>query len=237
MTLCDNGLDVVIAGDVDIFDHGASAHQELVSLAQETGFARVTIGDEPLVAFRQPSLTFGAVTVLPPPGGFLQASKEGEAALVRLVTEAASGAKKVADLFCGAGTFAGPLASEAAVDAYDADEKAIAALDAGARVASGLHPLTAHGRNLFLSPLLAKELKPYDAVMFDPPRAGAEAQAREIAQSLVPKVIGVSCNPRSFARDAAILRDGGYDLTSVTPVDQFVYAAHVELVGVFEKGA
>jgi 23S rRNA (uracil1939-C5)-methyltransferase len=147
----------------------------------------------------------------------------------------AKGAKRIADLFSGCGTFSLPLAQQAAVDAFDSDAPAVAALDAAARAAGFRHPVRAERRNLFERPLSAEELKPYDAVVFDPPRAGASAQAEQIAQSSVPVVIGVSCNPGTFARDAAMLREGGYSLSQLLPVDQFVFSAHVELAGLFTK--
>ena len=234
-TLCDNGVDVVISGDVDIDDLKGAAFAALSDAAREAGLLRVSVGDAPLVSFGEPQMSFGAMTIAPPPGGFLQASAEGEAALVKLVRGAAGHAVHIADLFCGAGTFTGPLNACGAVDGFDADTGAIGALDAAIRNGAHAHPVRAIRRNLFLSPLLAAELKPYDAIVFDPPRAGAEAQAREIAKSSAASVVGVSCNPKTFARDAAILREGGYVLQTVTPVDQFVYAAHVELVGVFAK--
>ena len=152
--------------------------------------------------------------------------------------EGAGAARKIVDLFSGCGTFALPLAKSATVYAVDSDRAAIDALAKAARAAqsAGVNPVKAEARDLFERPLTAKELNDFDAIVFDPPRAGAAAQAKEIAASKVPRVIGVSCNPASFARDAAILRDGGYRPRIVTPVDQFVWSAHVELVGVFERG-
>lgn len=235
VTLCDNGLDVAIIGKSVSSDLPGNDYLLLTQAAQEPGILRLSIDDEPMVSFAAPRVQFGPLEITPPPAGFLQASREGEAALARLVIDAASGARRIADLFCGAGTFTGPLASLGSVDAFDLEGPAIEALDAGARGSSLPHAVRAMRRNLFQSPLLAADLKPYDAVVFDPPRAGAAAQASELAESAVPVVIGVSCNPQSFARDAAILRSGGYALQSVTPVDQFVYATHVELVGVFHK--
>jgi 23S rRNA (uracil1939-C5)-methyltransferase len=197
----------------------------------------LTVEDEVIASFEPPIVRFGGIAVAVPPGVFLQASAEGEAALSAFVTEHAKGAKRIADLFSGCGTFSLPLAGAAAVDAFDTDGPVIAALDGAGRAAAGLrHPLKAKQRNLFERPLSADELKTYDAVVFDPPRAGARAQAMQLAQSAVPLVIGISCNPASFARDAAILRDGGYHLSQVLPVDQFVYSPHVELAGVFMKG-
>lgn len=153
-----------------------------------------------------------------------------------LVVSGLGRARRIVDLFSGCGTFTLPLAANAAVDAFDSDANAIAALDAASRNPSLAHPVRAERRNLFERPLSAPELKPYDAAIFDPPRAGARAQAAHLAQSAISVVVGVSCNPASFARDAATLCAGGYVLKQVTPVDQFVYSPHVELVGVFMKG-
>ena len=182
---------------------------------------------------------FDGIAVTPPPGGFLQASREGEAALIGLVKQAAAGAKKIADLFSGCGTFALPLARDATLFAVDSDRASIEALARAAGDAQGaglkINPVKSEARDLFERPLTAKELKGFDAIVFDPPRAGAAAQAAEIAASGVATVIGVSCNPATFARDARIIVGGGYALSQATPVDQFVYSPHVELVGVFRK--
>ncbi|PWC34658.1 RNA methyltransferase [Azospirillum sp. TSO35-2] len=184
------------------------------------------------VANRRPALVrFGDVLIQPPPGAFLQASAAGEAALVAAVGEAVGEAARVADLFAGIGTFSIPLAQRSAVHAVEGDEAAVAAVG---RVVQGLR-LTVERRDLFENPLTAKELNRYDAVVFDPPRAGAAAQAAALAMSKVPRVVGVSCNPTSFARDARLLVDGGYRLVRLWPVDQFLWSAHVELVGLFER--
>jgi 23S rRNA (uracil1939-C5)-methyltransferase len=172
----------------------------------------------------------GRGTVALPPGAFLQATEEGEAALARLVLSHAGMAKSVADLFAGVGPFALRLAERARVVAADADEGAIAALARAAASASGLKPIRAERRDLFRRPLLAKELADLDAVVFDPPRQGAAAQACELANSGVPLIIAVSCNAGTFARDAKLLTDAGYRMSAVTPVDQFRYSAHVEIV-------
>ena len=187
-------------------------------------------------AQRRPlGLRFGAVAVEPPAGGFLQATDAGEAALVGEVVAALAGAERVLDLFAGCGTFGLALGPRAALHAIEGDAAALAALAAAARRA-GLGFVTTERRDLDARPLLAAELKRFDAVLFDPPRAGAKAQVEHLAQSAVPVVVGVSCNPATFARDARILADGGYRLERVLPVDQFVWSPHVELVGYFRRG-
>ena len=235
VTLCDNGVDIDVKRD-DAEFFRAHEIERIADVMRSEGFIRLTLNREPVLEFEKPTVSFGGLPVAIPPGAFLQASREGEAALIDYVLEHMDAASRIADLFCGCGTFALPLSARGQVDAFDSDRDAVAVLDAAARAARLKHPVAANVRNLFDQPLMAAELKPYDAVIFDPPRAGAKAQAEELARSQVPVVIGVSCNPSTFARDAAILRAGGYALSQVTPVDQFVYSAHVELVGVFRKG-
>jgi 23S rRNA (uracil1939-C5)-methyltransferase len=183
------------------------------------------------VAARRPvHIRFGGTAVPVQPGAFLQASGEGEAALVDAVLAGVGNARKVADLFAGLGTFTFPMARTAAVHAVEGDASAMAALSSAART---LPNVTTARRDLFEDPLTASELSRFDAVVFDPPRAGAREQCTRIAESGVPVVVAVSCNPATFARDARILTDGGYRLESVTPVDQFVWSAHIELVARF----
>ena len=173
--------------------------------------------------------------VVLPPGAFLQATAAGEAALARLTGTHCEGAGLVADLFCGVGPFALRLAERARIIAADNDAAAVAALKRAAAGTQGLKPIEAIERDLFRRPFARSELGRFDAVVFDPPRQGAAAQARELAASAVATVVAVSCNPTTFARDARILVDGGYRLVRVTPVDQFLYSAHVELVARFQK--
>ena len=189
---------------------------------------------ELIVQRAAPTVTIGRATVTLPPGAFLQATAAGEAALARLVLAHVGDARSVADLFCGVGPFALRLAERAKVTAADVDEAAVAALRAGAR-APRLKPVTPTRRDLFRRPLLAHELAGLDAVVFDPPRQGAEAQARALAAAAVPLVVAVSCNAATFARDAKILLAGGFRLAAVTPVDQFRYSAHVEIVARFMR--
>lgn len=237
-TLCENGVDVnfVVKGS-DAFP-SAEFMQRLPDAMAAGGIARVSVNGATVLEFEAPIVRFDGVPVAPPAGGFLQASRAGEASLIDFVREAAAGARRIVDLFSGCGAFTLPLARVSTLAAFDNDAPAISALQAAARAgqSAGLNPVDAGARNLFERPLGAAELNEFDAVVIDPPRAGALAQAREIAASRAPRVVSVSCNPKTFARDARILSDGGYRLTQVTPVDQFVYSAHIELVGVFEKG-
>jgi 23S rRNA (uracil1939-C5)-methyltransferase len=197
--------------------------------AYAASFVRLTWEDEPIFAASTPTIRFGVAVVSPPPGAFLQATAQGEAALLSAIRETTQGASRIADLFAGCGTFTLPLADGAAVHAVEAEAELLAALDAGARHATGLKSVTTETRDLFRRPLLPSELVRYDALVIDPPRAGAEAQTREIAEAQVPRIAAVSCNPVTFARDAAILVRAGYRLNWVQPVDQFRWSSHVEL--------
>jgi 23S rRNA (uracil1939-C5)-methyltransferase len=227
------GLDV----HVDFARAGAPrrAYARLAALAARHGFARLTVGKEVVALARRPTLAFGDAAVEPPPAAFVQAVAEAEAEMIRLVTAAAAGARRVADLFCGIGTFALPLARRARVLAVDSREAAVAALGAAVRRASGLKPVETRVRDLFRTPLGPRELEGVDAVVLDPPAQGARAQATQLAGSAVPVVIYVSCDPGTLARDARILLDAGFALASVTPIDQFLYAHHVEAVAVLER--
>lgn len=231
-TATDAGLDCDISGAVAVLADRAPA---LAEAASRCDLARLTVNREPVVERRPPTLRTGRATVALPPGGFMQATLAGEAALTRLVTDGIGDARRVADLFCGTGPFALGLAERASVHAVDSDAAALEALDGGARGTGGLKPVTIERRDLFRRPLAAAALDRFEAVVFDPPRAGAEAQAKELANSGVATVVAVSCDPASFARDAAILAGGGYRIAAVVPVDQFKYSAHVEIVAVLRR--
>lgn len=237
MTWTDAGADLAIRADADL---GWEARQALAAFAADHELARLAwdagAGPEPMAVARPPAMSFGGVAVPFPPASFLQPSAEGETALREAVLASLGDAARVADLFCGLGTFALPIARRARrVFAADADGAAVRALAAGVAQAGLGARIEVAARDLFREPLPAAELDAFDAVVFDPPRAGAQAQARELARSAVPLVVAVSCNPASFARDARTLADGGYTLERVTPVDQFPTTAHLELVAVFRR--
>jgi 23S rRNA (uracil1939-C5)-methyltransferase len=224
--------------DVDLRGSGpltAAQSANLAGLAASLRLARLTRHGELIAQREAPTVTMGRARVALPPGAFLQATEAGEEALASLVLAHTDGSRRIADLFCGVGPFALRLAESAQVAAFDSDAGAVAALQRAAQGTSGLKPVAAAARDLFRRPLLASELTGFDAVVFDPPRQGAEAQARALAASRVPRVVAVSCNPATFARDARILADGGYRLATVTPVDQFRYSAHVELVALLTR--
>jgi len=232
VTASDRGLDVDVRGSGPL---STARLTELAKLADKYGLARITRHGELVLQRIEPTLKIGRATVPLPPGAFLQATAEGEAALAALVVKHVGKAKRVADLFSGIGTFALRLGETARVLAVDSEASAIKALERGVKSAPGLKPVEARARDLFRNPMVAMEFKGFDAVVFDPPRQGAERQAHEIASSKVPLVIAVSCEATTFARDARILMAGGYKLAQVTPVDQFRYSHHVEVVGRFER--
>lgn len=228
-----SGLDIAVEGIKGLSDRQRQMAIEVV--LAERGIARVALNGDILIEPQKPELDFGGARVTLPPGGFAQASRTAEEAMAALVLGALGKVKRVADLFAGAGTFSLRLARVAQVLAVESDGPSLAALDRAARTTQGLKPVAIEKRDLFRRPMMPQELKQIDAVVFDPPRAGAEAQARELARSAVKTIIAVSCNPLTLARDLAILVEAGYRLESVTPVDQFLWTAHVEAVAVLRK--
>jgi len=231
VTEADQGLDVAVEG----IRPSAGLFAKLAATGARIGAARITIDGESVILAGEPSVTLSGAQVRLPPGAFLQASRESDAVLAGLVKSGVGRAKRVADLFAGIGTFTFALAGSAEVDAFEQDEAAIAALTGAARTTPKLKPVRTFSRDLFRAPLSARELARYDAVVLDPPRAGARAQAEALAASKVPKVVMVSCNPGTCARDLRILVDGGYRITRVVPVDQFLFSPHIELVAELEK--
>ncbi len=224
--------------DVDVRGSGPLAPERMARLArlvEDHKLARLTRHGELVAQRAQPTVMVGRAHVPLPPGAFLQATVAGEETLARLVEIHVGNAKRIADLFAGIGTFALRLAERARVAAFDSEADAIKALQRAAQTTQGLKPVEATVRDLFRRPLVAGELKAFDAVVFDPPRQGAERQARELAKSRVQTVVAVSCDANTFARDAKILVDGGYKLCAITPVDQFRYSHHVEVVAKFER--
>jgi 23S rRNA (uracil1939-C5)-methyltransferase len=235
---CDVALTATRNG-VDVLVIGAFASRALAPLVALPGIARLshaTTADHPgeLVALhRAPEIMVDGIAVQPPPHAFLQATEAGQEAIIAAVRAGIGKAKRIADLYAGCGTLALPLARGAQVFAVDGEASSLAALDAASRAAGlGARVKTAT-RDLSRRPLVESELEDFDAVVFDPPRDGAREQAMTLARSKVPRVVAVSCNPATFARDAATLAAGGYRLEQLTPIDQFLWSAHLELVGVF----
>ena len=232
LTRTDTGLDVSVTGGKEL---DVALHQALSDLAREHDLARIAWDGEIALQRRAPVLRLGPADLTPPPGAFLQATKEGESALIDAVKQALSGAKRVADLFAGCGTFALPLAKDALVHAVEGDRDMINALDHAWRNAEGLKRITHEVRDLFRNPILPEDLTRFDGVVIDPPRAGAAAQIEELGRSRIPLIAHVSCSPASFARDTATLIRAGYDLEWVRVVDQFRWSTHVELVALLRR--
>jgi 23S rRNA (uracil1939-C5)-methyltransferase len=213
----------------------AATVAELARWAAKLKLARVARHGETSVELARPSVRLGKAELFLPSEAFLQPTREGEAALQSFVLAALPGAKHVADLFAGCGTFALALAERARVHAVEIDAAMLEALAAAARVTSGLKPVTTEKRNLFRRPLTEAELAAYDAVVLDPPRAGALAQVHTLARSKVKRIVYVSCDAETFARDARVLIDGGYRLARVLPVDQFLWSSHIEVASSLER--
>lgn len=227
------GFDVALTGAPKALP--ADARATLVQTAGALGIARLSINGHVEMERIAPQLRVGNADVHPAPGGFLQATRESEAAMLSLVQQALGDARRIVDLFAGAGTFSLPLASAATVHAVEGDEAALASLQQAAKKASGLKPLTTEKRDLFRRPLLRSELKRFDAAVIDPPRAGAEAQTQELAASDITRVAMVSCNAATFSRDLRIMLASGWRPTRITPVDQFLWSAHIEIVAALER--
>jgi 23S rRNA (uracil1939-C5)-methyltransferase len=232
VTAANNGLDIDIRGSGPL---PTALIATLSRLAEQHALARLTRHGELVLMRKAPVIGIGAAQLVLPPGAFLQATAAGEEALAALVMGHCKGAKHIADLFCGVGPFALRLAAKARIAAFDSNEAAVGALQKAALATSGLKPIKAEARDLFRRPLMAQELRDYDAVVFDPPRQGAQAQTRQLAAGKIPLVVAVSCNAATFARDARILIDGGYRIEAVTPVDQFRHTPHVEVVARFRR--
>ncbi len=227
-----DGLDVDLRGSGPF---GRAEMQKLTRTAEALDLARVSNHGEIVIERRPPRVAFGEAVARLPPGGFLQATEAGESWLADFAGRALAGSKKVADLFCGAGAFALRLARRHEIFAVDSDSAAIGALARAAAMTTGLRKLGTETRDLFRRPLRPDELTAFDAALIDPPRAGAIEQAHALAASALPLVVSISCNAATFARDARILVDGGFQIGSVIPLDQFRFSAHVELAAVFRR--
>lgn len=233
LTAADNGLDADITGaspDLDAVRRMAAA-----DAARVARLARVTVDGEPLFAEAEPFVAFGPAKVVLPPGPFLQATAVSQAAMTALVQEAVGDGRRIADLFAGLGAFTFPLARTMEVLAVEWDKRSVEAMKDAVRRTQGIRRIDVIRRDLFREPFAGKELERLDAVVLDPPRAGAKAQAETLASSKVPLLAYVSCNPATLARDLRILVDGGYRITRITPIDQFLFAAHVEVVVALER--
>ena len=231
-----------LEGGLDVaFDEGAAQlsakhRTRLAELASSLRLARLSVGGDIVIAAGVPKLPGTRGAIPPPPGAFFQAVAAAETAMIERVVAAAGKARRIVDLFAGLGTFTLPLAAVGRVLAVDNDKALLAALGEATRHAQGLKPIETRVRDLFREPLSLKELEGIDTAVFDPPRAGAAAQAEVLARSKTRTIVAVSCNPATLARDLRTLVDGGYTIERVTPIDQFVFSAHVEVVAVLRRG-
>jgi len=236
LTLTDTGIDMVVDAAMEL---DLKARERLVDFANSNDVAAIHWRDQgfldPVIIRREPMMDFSGIRVPLLPAAFIQATAEGEAALVHHVVATCEGFGRVADLFCGMGTFTFPLAKVHQTLAVEGSKQPLDALKAGLNQAKGLKQVIPLHRDLYRRPMTAEELSSFDVVVFDPPRAGAKEQAVELARSEVKNIVAVSCNPNSFARDAKILKEGGYQLDSLLPVDQFLWSPHLELIGVFTR--
>jgi 23S rRNA (uracil1939-C5)-methyltransferase len=231
VNVCDNGLDTDFHLPEAISETMTAS---FVRAMAKTPYLRGCINGEVVFEKEKPQVSFGRATVVLPPRGFLQAVREAESQMAQLVCQHLGGRKRVVDLFSGSGTFSLRLAEHSKVHAVEMEAAALSAQRAASGL-KGLKPVTLEQRDLFDLPLTAKELKPYDGLCLDPPRAGAEDQVIEIAKTNIRSLAYVSCNPATLARDAAQLIAGGFSLQRVVPIDQFVYSPHIEVVALFNK--
>ncbi|WP_298851320.1 class I SAM-dependent RNA methyltransferase [uncultured Ruegeria sp.] len=234
LTLSEGGLDVAVKGGKPL---DGQLELALAQATEKHGVARLSWDGEVIAMRHAPVQRFGTADVTPPPGAFLQATKDGEQALLKAVLEATQGAKRIVDLFAGSGTFSLPLSEEAEIHAVEGEAAMVEALDQGWRRAQGLKRVTTEARDLFRRPLMPDELKAFGAIVLDPPRAGAVAQVEELAKARRPIIAYVSCNPVTFARDAKTLVNAGYTLEWVQVVDQFRWSSHSELAARFVLNA
>lgn len=234
VTLTKGGPDVVVTGGKPL---DSALRMDLARLVEAHAFSRLTWDGETVALRDRSALSMGQATVVPPPGAFLQATQEGEAALLHAVRQALGTQKRVVDLFSGVGTFTLPLSQAMEVHAVEGDAAMIRALDLAARATPNLHRVSSETRDLFRRPMEPDELLAFTGAVIDPPRAGAEAQTDRLAASKIPVIAAVSCNPVTFARDARMLVQAGYRLDWVQVVDQFRWSAHVELAARFSRSA
>jgi len=236
LTYTATGVDILVDAAMEL---DLAAREGLVGFANDQDIAAIHWRDQgfldPVIIRREPMMDFSGIRAPLSPAAFIQATADGEASLVNAVLAACEGYGRVADLFCGMGTFTFPLAKKHQTLAVEGSKQPLDALKAGLNQAQGLKQVITLHRDLYRRPMSSDELSAFDAVVFDPPRAGAKEQAAELANSEVKRVVAVSCNPNSFARDAKILCAGGYRLDTLLPVDQFLWSPHLELVGVFTR--
>ncbi|WP_407965160.1 class I SAM-dependent RNA methyltransferase [Bartonella sp. C271] len=232
VTVVENGFDVAVSGCVV---QNEFVRQKMIRVALSCGITRLSVQGEVLIEQEKPVIYFGDICVEFPIGGFLQATFEAETIMGDIVLTHLKKAKNAADLFAGVGTFTLRMAKKMNVRAIENDGRALANLDQAARIATGLKTVVCEKRDLFRRPLSAKELECFDSVVFDPPRSGAEEQVNELAKTTVARVVAISCNPVTLARDLSLLVAGGYTIEKVVPIDQFLWSPHIEVVATLSK--
>ncbi|QEE11686.1 class I SAM-dependent RNA methyltransferase [Bartonella krasnovii] len=232
ITCVENGVDVALSGCV--VNH-ESLRQKMINAALACGITRLSVDGEILIEREKPVIYFGDVRVEFPSGGFLQATCEAENIMGNIILTHFKKTKNALDLFSGVGTFTLRMAKKMNVHAVENNESALENLSSAARFSTGLKTVTCEKRDLFRYPLSVKELECFESIVFDPPRAGAEEQVRELAKATIPRIVAISCNPTTFARDLSLLISGGYEVEKVTPIDQFLWSSHVEIVAVLSK--
>ncbi len=240
INLAENGLDIILEGrgepDLDL-------RMDMAAFAEDQDIARICWQDmklkkpyhEILCERRKPYVVFAGRQVYPPPGSFLQATRAGEENLINFVQTSLGDADRLVDIFAGCGTFTVAMIGDHGVHAVEGNGEMVAALQQSSRQMGKIRALTTEVRDLFLRPLLPHELNGFDGLIIDPPRAGAQAQIQEIAKSDIERLVMISCNPASFARDARLLVDGGFIMGDILPIDQFLYSPHLEIVVRFSR--
>ncbi|MCC3861314.1 23S rRNA (uracil(1939)-C(5))-methyltransferase RlmD [Pseudemcibacter aquimaris] len=240
LTLAENGIDMMLKGKGD---PSLNLRMDLAEFAEKHDLARISWFDtklkkgqyELLAERKKPYVTFEGNKVYFPSGSFLQATQQGQDALINAMLDGIGDASKVVDLFSGCGTFSIAAANSSNVHAVENNEEMLTALKLSANQMTGIKKVTTELRDLFKRPLLPHELNEFDAAIIDPPRAGAKHQMEEIIKSDIQKLVMISCNPITFSRDVQSLIDAGFEMGAVTPVDQFLYAPHLEIVSVFTR--
>jgi len=208
---------------------------KITALCENFNIARITWNEDLLANFLNPTIEFQGIAITPPPNAFLQATEEGQEILIENAMLSVFNSDKVIDLFSGCGTFTLPAAKRSEVLAIDKTKSMLSAIEQAWRETSGLKKVTSRSQDLFKEPVGKEELNSFDSAIIDPPRVGAEAQSRELAQSNIKRISSVSCNPKTFSRDAKILVDSGFKLDWVQPIDQFLWSSHIELVAQFSR--
>lgn len=235
LTKADNGLDIHVSSDRKPLQLNQTDRQLWIDALADNPVVRLTIDNEILLQKAPPTIGFDGIHVAIPPSAFLQATTASEAALIDYTKRALKGCRKLVDLYCGVGTLSLPLSRDSQITGFDSRADSIAALTAAAKATPGLKFRSAETRDLERRPLLAEELREFDGAIVDPPRAGAANQIREVVKSSINRVVMVSCNPNTFARDARTLIDAGFDMMDIQPIDQFLWSDHVEVCGTFVR--